>query len=56
LVAKSLEGEIKFDDSEKSEMTDNDEDILCKNQTIINASKYSPNQMNIKIQLVYNQT
>lgn len=41
MVSKSLEGEIKFDDSEESEVTDED-DNLYKNQTMTDAPKYSP--------------
>ncbi|XP_022160557.1 uncharacterized protein LOC111026735 [Myzus persicae] len=41
MVSKSLEGEIKFDDSEESEVTDED-DNLYKNQTMTDIPKYSP--------------
>jgi transcriptional antiterminator len=39
LVSKSHEDEIKFDDSEESEVTDED-DNLYKNQTMTDVPKY----------------
>jgi transcriptional antiterminator len=41
MVSKSHEGEIKFDDSEESEVTD-ENDNLYKNQTMTDVPKYSP--------------
>ncbi|KAL4090876.1 hypothetical protein QTP88_025638 [Uroleucon formosanum] len=41
MVSKSLEGEIKFNDSEESEVIDED-DNLYKNQTMTDIPKYSP--------------
>lgn len=42
MVAKSLEGEIKFDDSEESEVIDDNEDKLNKNRTMTDVHEYSP--------------
>lgn len=42
LVATSLEGEIKFDDSEESDVTDDDDAILNENQMTTHVPEYSP--------------